>query len=135
MNSEVLIVDTSCVERSAMHAWWRRHKEVVLYPGAWPGGAQGDNVVSKGLTQFILDNIVRGVLVITEDESLRRTLRRYFENLQVQSGGICCGDAILYDTPLASIEHDDLMWWATDEEVDNVAREFVTLYGSSSNVN
>tara|TARA_B100001093_G_C26564657_1_gene900259 strand:+ start:331 stop:687 length:357 start_codon:yes stop_codon:yes gene_type:complete len=91
---------------SPMRKWWELHKKVYIFPRDWNGE------LSK-VGDFMIQNHKKGILVITENTDIKNHIKMIFDDIPPTVGGVCAGDWILYDTPLASIEEDEVLWWVT----------------------
>ena len=89
-----------------MHEWWKQHKTIYMYPKDW------GNSLSLFL-RFVYQQYRHGILIITENDDMKQKVVRILGTKKIMSGGVCAGDTILYNSPLASMENDEVLWWDT----------------------
>lgn len=122
MNSKILVMDVDSVDRSPMLAWWERHTDEIVY---------FDELDDP--YDYISKNVHRGVMVITENESIVERIEALDveDGFIIPGGGLCIGDAMIFNEPLQCIRNDGMIWWC-DEDSDRhrryIARDFVRSY-------
>lgn len=103
-----------------MHNWWEKHKRIFMYPRDW------GNSMSRFL-RFVYKYHRLGILIITENPDMKTKVVRILGSKDIQVGGVCSGDMVLYDTPISSMLNDEVLWWDAPD-VFMGEEEFIKTY-------
>ena len=110
-------MDVESVNRSPMLVWWERHTDDIVY---------FDELDDP--YDYMLDNVHRGIMVFTENETIKERIRALDFGAIPKGGGLCVGDAMVFNEPLQCIYDDEVIWWCDADVVQSLAREFVRSY-------
>ena len=135
MNSEILIFDNK-FGYSPQLKWWSQHKKIYAYPEKieeLENETYIEYLSEDNLKSFLLENAPKGILFCTDNKELKEKIKSYIEEIVEkceEEAKICVGDYLLYDTPVTSILHDEVMYWFFDKNlsIEKIEDDFCQKY-------